>query len=335
MTEPNRIGSESVARATTRRGALHTVAATGTTGLLAGLAGCTRQDFDSLFEGAAGLSGQTGVYLTPGGELRTGTLQTLLGSEIDNERVETTVSDPRGRIALSPDASEVAYIDGTEVVVRELNGSGVDRYSRTDLDRHQTGSTLPTNSIANGVLSTLAWCPASGSDRLAIRMTGGSEVSAELLLEFDRSSPSTEAHTSVAPNPHMRNVAWSPTCDRIAYKGDDGLDDDLEILDISSGGSTVRVSNGRDPAWGDTGVAFVRNGNVHLDRSSGTVQLTSDSRVDINLVVFDSDGGESLAFRRGSEAKLIPGIDGIGSNPNPTVTDVETDMDVTTFDIGQ
>jgi hypothetical protein len=164
-------------------------------------------------------------------------------------------------------------------------------------------------------------------------LRGGSGLSGRLLFEFDRGSKSVRLFESAqSPDMFASEVAWSPSCDRIAYQAE-GSGNDLTVFDVGSGTNTRRVQQGANPVWGDTGIAFVRNGDVYLDRGSDTVQLTTSSPRDSNLVTFEQTPGETLAFRRGKNIYLIERIDQLGNDPDPSPRKVETDRDVATFDI--
>lgn len=336
---------ESSTDRTSRRNALRLVAGTGATVLLGSLAGCEEEEVKRKLNP----TGQTVVYKTTQDELREGTLSPELTDEtvtpdsktvVGSEDSVASVGSTRGRLSLSPDATEVAYVGaggggwGDTIAIQTLNG-GDEKHSRSDLQGYWQDS-IP-NSITLGEVLSLDWCPTSGSDKIAVSINGRSELNGKLLFEFDRGSEEVKMfEPGRRPNMHHPNVAWSPTCDKIAYReesGPSGTNEPLTVWTVGNSTNTQRAKNGKDPAWGDTGIAFVRNGNVYLDRQSGSVQLTTSSATDSNPVLFEQGSGESLAFQRNNEIHLIERIDEFGSNPNPSVRKVETDRQVATFDI--
>lgn len=345
MVEPETDADESSTNQTSRRNALRLAAGMGATGIIGSLAGC-EGDLDELKP-----VGQTVVYKTPQGELREGEMGVTATDEtttpnnkqvVNSEQSVASIGNTNGRLSLSPDASEVAYIDsdknsadwGTAVAIEGLNG-GDERHSRSDLQSYWPDA-VP-NSIDLGNLLALDWCPASGSDRLALTVDGRSELNGKLLFEFDRGKTEVKLLGSAhRPNLFSPNMAWSPSCDKFAYREEPGPNESnpaLTVLNVSTEKNTQRVQSGEDPAWGDTGIAFVRNGNVYLDTQNGTVQITSAAATDSNPVIFDQDPGESLAFRRNNEMYLVERIDQFGSNPNPSPKKVTTEEPVATFDI--
>lgn len=355
MTEHDHADGDTTGDGIPRRGALRTMAATIAAGPFTGCSSCL-SNFN-----APEPSGQTVVYKTPQDELRTGTLGQEIKTSpnphwqttVQNERSITHVSNHQGRVALSPDTNEVAYIErqgsnpnkGTHIVIRPLGGGNAQRYSRTDLANYLTGGTYRYGrDIELGNIQTLAWCPTGGSSRLAVNIQGGGEDAFPMLVEFDRTANATTVLSDVM-NRKFPGMAWSPSCDEIVYKQEhtggasSQATTDLAVLDLGTNKHTRHISNGRDPAWGNTGIAFVRGGDIYLHRSGSSVQLTSTNQTEINLVFFEQQNGESLAFWRGSPPKLhlIERLDQkvpFGPNPNPSPTEVTTNKPPAPFDIG-
>lgn len=343
MVELHTDPDESSPDRTSRRDTLRAVAAAGATGLLGSLAGC-EEDLSKLKP-----AGQTVVYKTPQGELREGSMSISLTDEtttpdskpiVDTEQRVSSAGNTNGQLSLSPDASEVAYVDannngmGTGIVIQSLN-SGDTRHSRSDLQNYWPQS-VP-NSITLGNILSLDWCPVSGSDKLAVTVDGRSELNGKLLFEFDRGQTEMNLFGSAhRPNVFSPNMAWSPSCDEIAYREEPGPGESnpaLTVLNVGGETNTQRVKNGKDPAWGEAGIAFVRNGNIYLDGQNGTIQLTASSGTDSNPVIFEQEPGESLAFQRSNQLYLIERIDELGSSPNPSPRKITTDQSVATFDI--
>lgn len=278
-------------------------------------------------------SGQTVVYKTPGDDLRTGTLDTspFVGTRVTGERHLTSTTDQHGNLTLSPNASEVAYIEGTDLVIDDLTG-GTRSYSRQEIANGLPGGGggLVERNIEHGTLVTVAWCRATGSDRLALIVSGGYETNPYLLLVFDRSTATTQVF-NVRPDVIRYGLAWSPTCAEIVYS-DDGQG--VDVLDVSTDTHGQRIRHGFDLAWGTTGIGYRDNGDVYLLRGSGTVQLTSAAATDYGVVIFEQQGGETLAFVRNDTIHLVERIDRLGANPTVSLTTVATDRDVTTAAIG-
>jgi hypothetical protein len=278
-------------------------------------------------------NGQTVVYKTPGDDLRTGTLSTspFRGTSVTGERHLTSTTDQHGSLALSPNASEVAYIEGTDLVIRDLTG-GTRSYSRQDIANGLPGGGggIVERNVEHGTLVTVAWCRASGSDRLALIVSGGYETNPYLLLVFDRSTATTRVF-DVRPDVIRYGLVWSPSCAEIAYS-DDGQG--IDVLDVSTDTHGRRVRHGFDLGWGSTGIGYRHNGDVYLLRGSGTVQLTSAAATDYGVVIFEQGGGETLAFVRNDTIRLVERIDRLGPSPTVFLTTVSTDRDVTSVAIG-
>lgn len=296
--------------------------------------------------------GQTVVYKTPGHELRYGTIgQASQGSghAVVNEQSITTITNPQGRVVLSPNAKEVAYIEAgspgadDEVVIRSLSGGSVSRYSQTQL---QNWSSLPSNSISNGILQSLEWCPTSGSDKLLLNISGGSELSGNILLRFDRNAQTTTFYSGATPY-RLSQLAVSPSCQKIVYwtaaVQDPVSSPKLEVVKNTSNAPTTQtISNARSPGWGNQGIGFARNDDIWLQ---GPTQLTSTTDEDYHPVFFEHpislglQTGESLAFVRNKGTTSNPNrrlylIERIDKTGPYTSAELATDKNATTFDIG-
>lgn len=355
MAEHDRSDGDRKADGRSRRELLRALTATTAAGSMTGLAGCFHKSDWNLNP-----SGQTVAYKTPADELRWGELGITVnpppqftGHAVENEQVVTAITNPpaTARIALSPNANEVAYVEGnsqslgTDVVIRPLSGGSGQRYSLTNLASYLSSGTYRyRREIENGHIQTLDWCPNGGSDTLGVVVQGGYENAIPMLVRFDRSANTTEV-ISEGMNKALPGVAWSESCNEIVYKraatpqSSSQASTGLYELNVTAGTTSQRVSNARSPTWGTTGVAYVQNDDIWLNYAGGsTQQLTAASGPDFHPVLFDQQSGESLAYNRNTgtqsnpnrELRLIERVDQSGPYTPETIA---TDKPPTVFDI--